>query len=72
VLIAETILLICLLYMVCGLVIGIPFVIRGVERIDPAACGTSIAFRLLILPGSIALWPVIATKWWKAAKRGHP
>jgi hypothetical protein len=71
--IAETILSVCLLYLTCGVLLGVPFVLRGVERIDDATRGTSLGFRLLLLPGSIALWPLLAANWWRALKRGeHP
>ena len=50
-------------YAAAGLVVGLVFVTVGVARIDPAARGTSVAFRLLILPGSAALWPVLVAKW---------
>jgi hypothetical protein len=69
--IAETILSVCLLYLTCGVLLGVPFVLRGVERIDYATRGTSLGFRLLLLPGSIALWPLLAASWWRALKRGE-
>ena len=50
-------------YTAAGLVVGLVFVTLGVPRIDPATRGTSAAFRLLILPGTVALWPVLAAKW---------
>ena len=68
--IAETILTVCLVYLACGLLVGVLFVLRGVERIDGATGGTSLGFRLLILPGSVALWPLMAAKWRKAPKTG--
>ncbi|HJZ57265.1 MAG TPA: hypothetical protein VKE74_20010 [Gemmataceae bacterium] len=52
-----------LVYTAVGLVVGFVFVTASVARIDPAARGTSVAFRLLILPGSAALWPVLVAKW---------
>lgn len=52
-------------YAACGLAFGILFLLRGVTRIDSAARGTSIGFRLLILPGTVALWPVLLHKWWR-------
>jgi hypothetical protein len=69
-LLAETLLLVLLGYACCGLLVGVPFVLRGVERVDPAARGTSLAFRLLLLPGTVALWPLMAAKWRRAAKAG--
>jgi hypothetical protein len=67
---AELILLVVASYLLAGLLFGLAFVAVGVTRIDPAARGTSAAFRLLILPGSVALWPILAAKW--ARHRGEP
>lgn len=50
-------------YALAGLVFGVFFVSVGVGRFDHAARGTSPAFRALILPGSAALWPLLAAKW---------
>lgn len=61
--VAEVILLIALGYVLCGLAVGVPFVIRGVDWVDEAARETSLGFRLLILPGTVALWPLMVTKW---------
>ena len=54
-------------YAVVGSLFGLAFVVRGVDRIDPAAAGASWSFRLLILPGSAALWPVLAWRWLRSA-----
>ncbi len=50
------------LYLALGLAFGVPFVWRGVERLDPAARGGTLGFRLLILPGCAALWPWLALR----------
>jgi hypothetical protein len=42
------------------------FVIRGVQRVDPAAKGAPLGFRLLILPGCAALWPLLLGRWMRA------
>ena len=68
--VAEVTLLIALAYVLCGLAMGVPFVLRGVDRVDEAARGATVAFRLLILPGAIALWPLMATKWIQAPRSG--
>jgi hypothetical protein len=61
----------CLLvYLSCGLVFGSAFVTIGVGRVDFAARGTSVLFRLLILPATVVLWPLLATKWIKALRQG--
>ncbi len=50
-------------YAALGLIFAIAFVIRGVGRIDPAAQDGTWGFRLLILPGTVALWPLLARRW---------
>ena len=68
--VAEVIVLIALAYVLCGLAVGVPFVLRGVDRVDASAQGASLGFRLLILPGTVALWPLMATKWIMAPRSG--
>lgn len=51
------------LYVLIGVVIGVPFVLFGVQRIDPSAAGATPGFRAIILPGVIALWPFILKRW---------
>jgi len=58
------------LYLLLGLISGVLFVGFGIGRVDPAARGTSIGFRLLVLPGSIALWPFVVAKWFRSLSRG--
>jgi hypothetical protein len=53
------------IYLGLGLVFAAAFVTVGVGRLDPAARGTSALFRFLLLPGAVALWPVLAHHWWK-------
>ena len=66
---AETILWIASLYGLAGFAFAIVFVTRGVARVDPAAAGAPISFRLLIFPGSLALWPLLLRKWMQATRR---
>ena len=51
------------IYLAVGLLVAVPMVVRGVERWDPQARGGSWGFRLLILPGSVALWPILLRRW---------
>lgn len=44
-------------YAALGLLFALVFVTMGVQRIDAAARGVGLGFRLLILPGATALWP---------------
>lgn len=54
------------IYLSGGLMFAIAFVTRGVGTVDAAARGASWGFRLLILPGVAALWPVMLTRWGRA------
>ena len=63
IMIAETLIRIAVGYALIGVVFGIPFVLRGADRIDPVAPGSSRGFRLIILPGVVALWPLLALRW---------
>jgi hypothetical protein len=51
------------IYAGLGLLFAIAFVIRGAARVDPQAMGGSWGFRLAILPGVVALWPILARRW---------
>jgi len=51
------------LYFGIGVLIALAFVFFGAQKIDPAAKTMPIRARLLILPGAMALWPLITLKW---------
>lgn len=55
-------------YLGLGVLFAGAFVTWGVARIDPAARGAPGLFRILIVPGSAALWPVLLVKWIGAAR----
>jgi hypothetical protein len=63
--IAEPLLVAAGIYLIAGLVFAIPFVLVGVNRIDPHAAHGSWGFRVLIIPGTIFLWPLLARRWMK-------
>jgi hypothetical protein len=46
-----------------GLIFAVPFVWFGVQRVDSEAQGSGVGFRLLILPGVAALWPMFLFRW---------
>ena len=50
-------------YAALGAIFAVAFVTRGVERIDPAAKGASRGFRLIVVPGVVALWPLLLRRW---------
>lgn len=53
-----------------GLVVGGAFVAVRASHLVEGVRGSSLAFRLLILPGAMTLWPVILVRW--RADRSEP
>jgi hypothetical protein len=51
------------LYLLLGTLFALPFVLFGVQRVDPAARQGSYGFRLIIVPGVVLLWPLLAARW---------
>jgi len=49
-------------YALIGGVVGLLFILVGVDRVDPASQG-AIAFRPLLLPGAALLWPIVLGLW---------
>lgn len=60
------------LYLAIGLCFALVFVGVLVGRIDPATRGTGWGFRLLILPGAAALWPLLLRHVLAATRSGAP
>ena len=50
-------------YTALGVAFALAFVTVGVKRIDSQAIGSSVGFRLLIFPGSVAFWPMLLRRW---------
>lgn len=61
--IAAVFLILLGLYLACGLVFAIPFALVGVRKIDSPASHGSWGFRVLIVPGTMALWPLLLRRW---------
>ncbi len=62
-LIAQAIVWVLAAYAAAGLLFTVAFAWRGAGALDPAARKGSLGFRLFILPGSAALWPLLAVRW---------
>ena len=60
---AETLLYGFFGYAALGVVFALVFVFRGVQKLDVVAHGAGIGFRLLILPGVAAVWPLFLNRW---------
>jgi hypothetical protein len=50
-------------YLGLGLLFAMGFVATGVGRLDPGAKGSGIGFRILLIPGSMAFWPLLLWRW---------
>lgn len=66
-LLAEWFVTIFIIYLIIGVLFALVFATIGVSRLDPAARGAGFGFRLLIVPGAAALWPVLALRWLNGA-----
>lgn len=61
--VAEILLGMLAVYLAVGLIFALAFVMCGVQRLDPAAEKASWGFRMIILPGTMVLWPMLAARW---------
>ncbi|MEL6656286.1 MAG: hypothetical protein AAFY48_05905 [Bacteroidota bacterium] len=54
------------IYCALGLLFAIPFLWKGANQIDEGVAGSTRSFKLIILPGTILLWPALLRKWLKS------
>lgn len=57
-----------LLYVLLGIVFSVFFLRKGAAQIDSGVQGAPRSFWLLIIPGTVAFWPLLWRKWRKATK----
>ena len=55
-------------YFVTGVGFAAWFHLRGIVRLDTAAKGAGLGFRLIISPGLVALWPLLWFRWVAASQ----
>ena len=58
----ETLLSAAALYAATGAMVGMSYLLVGLDRCLPAARG-SFAFRPMLLPGLALLWPLVLWRW---------
>jgi hypothetical protein len=61
--VAQTIVSLFELYAVAGVLFALCFLPRAVAQMDPGLTQAPWVTRLLILPGTAALWPLFARRW---------
>lgn len=59
---AEGVLAVLAVYLAVGAICAAVIAVKGLERIDAGAQGMPWSARLLILPGLVALWPLMLMK----------
>lgn len=64
----NIVLIVAGLYLLAGAVFAIFFLTAGIIKVDETAHGSGLGFRLIILPGTIVLWPLLMKKWIKAKR----
>ena len=62
----EILLIIVAVYLVVGVLFVIPFLMKGLTKVDEGAQGSTIGFKIIIIPGVIVLWPLLLSKWMKS------
>ncbi|MEO1331261.1 MAG: hypothetical protein AAFW46_16545 [Pseudomonadota bacterium] len=67
---AESILRVVEWWSWIGLIVAVPFLSFGVDRIDESARGTYL-FRVLAVPGVVLLWPIVLFRWVQLERRGR-
>ena len=67
---AEWIVRVLAVYGLIGVVLAAPFVTIGIGKIDPLARETGIGFRLIVVPGVVALWPLLLRRWLSRGNAG--
>jgi uncharacterized membrane protein YphA (DoxX/SURF4 family) len=50
-------------YLLAGLLFALLFLWKGISKVDEDAAGSGVFFKILVLPGVVALWPVLLLKW---------
>jgi hypothetical protein len=53
------------LYIAAGIAVGLAFVLFGVTRALSHPTPVSAGARILLLPGSVLLWPLVLRRWLK-------
>lgn len=53
-----------------GATIAVVFLLYGIDRVDPSARG-SYAFRPILVPGIIVIWPLVLYRWFSLEQTGE-
>lgn len=56
-------------YLGIGLGIAVPFVLAGIPHVMGAPVALTAGARLMLIPGAVALWPIVLRRWLGAGAR---
>lgn len=57
-----------LLYAAIGVLVALAFAAGGILRLLPPGRPATIGARLILLPGAVALWPLVLRRWRDAGR----
>jgi hypothetical protein len=58
-------------YLIGGFIFAVIFIVKGVDKLDEGARGSSFGFRIIIIPGTVIFWPLLLKKWLESKKPEH-
>jgi hypothetical protein len=64
--VAEVFVAVLAVYGLAGALFSVAFVLFGIHRVDRVAEHAPVGFRLIVMPGVAALWPLLLTRWFRA------
>ena len=53
------------IYLIIGIIFSAVILIKGLSSLDPNAKSSGVGFKIIIIPGLIAFWPILWRKWKK-------
>jgi hypothetical protein len=56
------------LYAATGVVIAATFLAFGVTRVLPTCSSVTLGARIMLFPGTVALWPYVLIRWLKSSR----
>ena len=56
------------LYAAAGIVIAATFLAFGVTRVLPTRSSVTLGARIMLFPGTVALWPYVLIRWLKSSR----
>ena len=57
-------------YALVGVLFALVYLIFALRRVDPGAAASPLRVKFLILPGIVALWPLLLLQWLAALRDG--